>query len=63
MHKFTNAIVGLENYFRLFYLLKDGYIFLASKESEEENYDKILIEYGAYAQECDNYENEVFFVN
>ena len=36
---------------------------MATKELEEENYDGILIEYGAYVKECDDYENEVFFIN
>lgn len=66
MHKFTNAIVGFRKLFPTFLFAKrwvHACIFLATKELEEENYDGILIEYGAYVPDCDNYENEVFFVN
>ena len=36
---------------------------MATKEINNENYEGILIEYGAYVKDCDDYEREVFFIN
>ena len=66
MHKFTNAIVGFRKLFPTFIFAKrwvHSSIFLATKKLGNDNYDGILIEYGAYVKDCDDYEHEVFFIN
>ena len=66
MHKFTNAIVGFRKIFPTFLFAKrwvHACVFLATKEMSNENYDGILLEYGAYIKDCDDYEREVFFIN
>jgi hypothetical protein len=65
MHKFTNAIVGFRKLFPTFLFAKrwvHACIFLAIKELDKENYNGFLIEYGAYVEGSDNYENKVYFV-
>ena len=66
MHKFTNSIVGFRKIFPTFLFAKrwvHACILLATKEINNENYEGILIEYGAYVKDCDDYEREVFFIN
>lgn len=65
MHKFTNAIINFRKLFPTFLFAKrwvHSCIFLATKLLNEKNYDGILVEYGAYTKDCDDYEHEVFFV-
>lgn len=66
MHKFTNSIVGFRKIFPTFLFAKrwvHACVLLATREINNENYEGILIEYGAYVKDCDDYEREVFFIN